>query len=251
MQIADANKTLLVRFGTLLLITSFLTLGACGSNSNAADLPSLPDDTVQEQPVGDDQAAAQIPQDASANLNAGQREGILQKYSYVDPTRVVPTKALADALVYFEANKNGFRNQDYISVIDFSKNSSEPRFYIVSMKTGEVWSIRVAHGKGSDANHDGFAEKFSNTSGAHASSLGYYRTAETYYGAHGLSLRLDGLSSTNSKARSRAVVIHGANYVQDTNVKQGRSWGCPAVSMENIQAVIKYLKGGSLIYAVN
>lgn len=242
------NKSFFSRFTTTLLVTSLLSLAACAGNGGSE--AALPDDTTEEQIVDNPGANATIPRDASESLSDSQREGILQKYNFVDPTRMVRTDALAKALVYFDANKSNFKNQNYVSVIDFAKHSSEPRFYIISMKTGAVWAIRVAHGKGSDANHDGYAEKFSNTSGAHASSLGFYRTAETYQGGHGLSLRLDGLSSTNSKARSRAVVIHGANYVQDTNVKQGRSWGCPAVSMQNLKNVIGYIKGGSLIYAV-
>ncbi|MCP5916770.1 murein L,D-transpeptidase catalytic domain family protein, partial [Klebsiella pneumoniae] len=75
------------------------------------------------------------------------------------------------------------------------------RFFIVDMNSGSVWPLHVAHGKGSDSNHDGYAEKFSNTSGSNASSLGYYITAETYNGSNGYSLRLDGMSSTNSNAR--------------------------------------------------
>ncbi|KHD87388.1 MAG: hypothetical protein OM95_14755 [Bdellovibrio sp. ArHS] len=231
------------------MVASFMILAACAGNGGG-DTAALPDDTTEEQIVGNPGASASVPRDASESLSDSQREGILQKYNYVDPTRMVRTEALAKALVYFDANKNNLKNQDFVSVIDFGKNSSEARFYIVSMKTGAVWAIRVAHGKGSDANHDGFAEKFSNTSGAHASSIGFYRTAETYQGGHGLSLRLDGLSTTNSNARARAVVIHGADYVQDTNIKQGRSWGCPAVSMQNLKNVVNYLKGGSLIYAV-
>ena len=119
------------------------------------------------------------------------------------------------------------------------------------METGSVWNIHVSHGKGSDSNHDGLAEKFSNVSGSNASSLGFYKTAETYQGKHGYSLRLDGLSETNSKARPRAIVVHGADYVKDKEVIQGRSWGCPAVSRMHSKKVIDLIKNGSLILAVN
>jgi hypothetical protein len=112
-----------------------------------------------------------------------------------------------------------------------------------------VKSIHVAHGKGSDSNNDGYATNFSNKVNSEASSLGFYLTAETYHGNHGLSLRLDGLSSTNSKARERSVVLHGADYVREAEVKAGRSWGCPAVSMALRGDVIELLKGGSLIFA--
>ncbi len=175
---------------------------------------------------------------------------ILQKYNHLDPRQVIPRNHLAKALIFFEQNKTRFPNQKVISILDFSRRSTEKRWHFVDLKTGAVWSVHVAHGKGSDSNHDGFAEKFSNTSGSNASSLGFYRTAETYSGKWGYSLRLDGLSSTNSNARARAVVIHGSTYVEDRPVIQGRSFGCPAVSMANRTQVINLIKGGSLIYAV-
>lgn len=82
-----------------------------------------------------------------------------------------------------------------------------------------------------------------------ATSLGFYRTGKIYIGKHGPSLRLDGLSTTNSNARDRAIVIHGADYVQEEGRIQGRSWGCPAVAQNNRESVIERLKGGSLLYA--
>jgi hypothetical protein len=82
------------------------------------------------------------------------------------------------------------------------------------------------------------------------SSLGYYITGSTYVGSHGTSLKLDGMSSTNSNARGRAIVVHGASYVSESSVIQGRSWGCPAVANSLKTKVINMLKNGSLIYAV-
>ncbi|HWU45027.1 MAG TPA: murein L,D-transpeptidase catalytic domain family protein, partial [Bdellovibrio sp.] len=70
-----------------------------------------------------------------------------------------------------------------------------------------------------------------------------------YDGSHGYSLSLDGLSSTNSNVRSRAIVVHGADYVSEADVIQGRSWGCPAVAMENRTKLIDMIKNGSIIYA--
>jgi len=173
---------------------------------------------------------------------------ILAKYDYVDPQHLVPTQALSEALIYFDAHASSIANKNYLSVINFAQNSREKRFYIINMSTGAVWAIHVAHGKGSDPNYTGNATRFSNSSGSDMSSLGYYRTAETYDGEHGLSLRLDGLSSTNSNARDRAIVIHAATYVQESGIVQGRSWGCPAVSPSVKDTVINLLKGGSIIY---
>ncbi|MEK2646254.1 murein L,D-transpeptidase catalytic domain family protein [Bdellovibrio sp. BCCA] len=249
MAINTKANSLFSRFSTALLLTSVLSLAACGGNPGGE--VTLPDDTTQEQIVDTPDVANDklLPDPSDAMVASSQRESILKNYDHVDPKHVVPYKALGDALVYFDQHKSSFKNTDYMAVLNFGQSSKQKRFYIINMKTGNVWAIHVAHGKGSDSNHDGYAEKFSNVSGSNASSLGIYRTAETYSGSHGLSLRLDGLSSTNSRARARAVVVHGASYVQESNVIQGRSWGCPAVAMENRDAVIKYLKGGAMIYA--
>ncbi|HEY8271045.1 MAG TPA: murein L,D-transpeptidase catalytic domain family protein [Pseudobdellovibrionaceae bacterium] len=223
-------------------------LTACGSNF---DTPRLNDDPTEEQPA--DAAAVQVEQvlvELPPVLSSQERESILAKYDYLDPNRVVPSKDLSDTVLYFEKNKSKIKNQNYIAVINFSQSSKEKRFYIVDMKTGSVQAIHVAHGKGSDVDHDGYAERFSNQSGTNASSIGFYTTAETYYGNHGLSLRLDGRSSTNSHARSRAIVLHGADYVREENIIQGRSWGCTAVSMVLRNRIIAMLKGGALINAV-
>ena len=110
---------------------------------------------------------------------------------------------------------------------------------------GKVERFLVAHGQGSDPSRTGYATRFSNENETHATSLGFFRTAETYDGKHGYSLRLDGLSATNSNARERAIVIHGADYVASL----GRSWGCPAVEMSVRTRLIDMLKGGSVILA--
>lgn len=199
-------------------------------------------------PVTEEPPTVQLPQDPTVPETYEER--VLRLYDHLDPERVVPTQALKEAVLYFHENKSKFTNQKVLSILDFNQSSVKKRWHFVYLGTGEVWSLHVSHGKGSDSNHDGYAEKFSNVSGSNATSLGFYRTAETYTGSNGYSLRLDGLSSTNSKARARAIVVHGASYVQDRNVIQGRSWGCPAVSMTHHRKVIDLIKGGSLIYAV-
>ncbi len=224
-----------------------------GYDTNA---PALPDD------LGSDSSdPAPNTDDGSANFAAGgfftpsltanQKAQVLAKYSYVDQGKTIRTALLQKALIYHDANKSRAKKTNILTVLDFSLPSNKKRLHIINMSTGSVWSLHVAHGKGSDANNDAYAESFSNTSGSNASSVGAYLTAETYSGSKGYSLRLDGLFATNSKARSRAIVIHGASYVQDSNVKQGRSWGCPAVSMTYRTKVIDMIKGGSIIFAGN
>lgn len=234
---------------------SLVTLLACAPSHQSQDVGSLPDETTTEA-----EEAALVPQlSATAQkklssfrepiMNETQMAGVLAKYDYVDPNHEVPDTLLKPAIAYFDANQDKIDNKNFLSVVDFNRNSKNSRFFIINMHTGAVWTIHVAHGKNSDPDNDGNATQFSNKPNSEMSSLGFYRTAETYSGKHGLSLRLDGLSSTNSNVRSRAVVVHGADYVRDTDVKPGRSWGCLAVSMNNRDKVVNQLKQGSIIYA--
>ena len=172
-----------------------------------------------------------------------------QGLAQLSSSRAVPKKSFQQAMEYFRLNQFKISNQKYISIINYAQKSYEKRFYIIELKSGHVLSLRTAHGRGSDPSHSGIASTFSNDPGSNASSLGYFLTAETYEGAHGLSLKLDGLSPSNDSARDRALVIHGADYVKEKDTTQGRSFGCPAVAMEVHKKVINMLKNGSLIYA--
>jgi hypothetical protein len=168
--------------------------------------------------------------------------------SHIDRDKIIPARLLTKALDYYMANFNQIKNQRYLVVIDFKAHNSVERFYLVDVDSGDVETYLTAHGKNSDPDFDGYATKFSDTNNSNMSSLGFYLTAETYYGQNGFSLRLDGLSSTNSNARKRAIVIHGADYVQPGG-KIGRSFGCPALEERYNKDVIERIKGGALIYA--
>lgn len=137
-----------------------------------------------------------------------------------------------------------------ITIIDYREPSGEPRFHLVDLVEQSVETLLVAHGKGSDPDHDGFADTFSNTPDSKMSSLGGFVTGETYYGRHGLSLRLHGLEPQNNLAEARAIVIHGADYVSEDRKVMGRSWGCPALSQNDAQRVIPKIKGGQFLYIV-
>ena len=142
-------------------------------------------------------------------------------------------------------------NKKLLSVIDYSKPSTEKRFFIIDLENHKLlYSTLVAHGKRSGYVN---ATTFSNRRGSNKSSLGFFRTGNSYFGKRGYSLQLEGLEKgINDNARSRGIVIHGANYVNekfvDGNGVIGRSWGCPSVSKKISKEIIDLLKGGSLLY---
>ena len=160
----------------------------------------------------------------------------------------VPKPAAEEAFDFFDANPDLFPNKEYMSILDFSVHSTEERWFLIELNTGEVTTLLVSHGRYSDPDHDGYANKFSNIVGSGMSSLGFYRTAERYYGKHGLSMRLDGLESSNSNARKRYIVVHGADYVDPNWNPLGRSLGCPAVERKWIRPLVDMIEEGSLLY---
>ena len=139
-----------------------------------------------------------------------------------------------------------------LTVIDYSKPSSERRLWVFDLKSKELlYEELVAHGQGSGAN---MATQFSNNDESHQTSLGLFVTRDTYVGKNGYSLRLDGLDrGVNDRARDRAIVMHGAPYVSESFVKAngrlGRSWGCPAISAAVAKQMIDRVKGGGLVFA--
>jgi hypothetical protein len=143
--------------------------------------------------------------------------------------------------------------RDWMGVVDFSLPSSDPRFHVVDLRSGQVESFRVAHGQGSDPNHNGFLDRFSNEFGSHASSNGTYTTGEYYHGKYGLSMKTRGHDWTNNNAEPRAIVIHNAWYAEPEVLAQhgklGRSQGCFAFSRDDQWSVMKKLAGGRMIYA--
>ena len=147
----------------------------------------------------------------------------------------------------------GYR--DFIGVADFSLPSRAPRFHLVNLADGSVSSHLVAHGRGSDPAHTGWLERFSNEPRSNATSAGAYRTGSLYQGAHGHSMRLEGLDPTNSNALSRAIVVHGAWYVNEEMIGHsgmlGRSQGCFAVADSSLAEIFARLGPGRLIYADN
>lgn len=142
-------------------------------------------------------------------------------------------------------------NKKLLSIIDYSKPSTEKRFFIIDIENHKLlYQTLVAHGKKSGYIN---ATTFSNKYGSHKSSLGFFRTGNSYYGIRGYSLKLEGLEKgINDNARQRGIIIHGANYVDERLVNGngviGRSWGCPAVSKKLSKEIINLLKGGSLLY---
>lgn len=160
---------------------------------------------------------------------------------------------LQRALRAYERHRNQLSARDYIGIADFSAPSRVPRFHLLDIVSGNSRSLLVAHGRGSDPDHSGWVERFSNLPGSAASSQGAYLTGDIYQGKHGRSRRLVGLDPDNNNAEARAIVIHAAWYVSPGMVREhgklGRSEGCFAFAENDLVAVLERLGPGRLLYA--
>jgi hypothetical protein len=157
-----------------------------------------------------------------------------------------------EKLIKYRAENRPNSHPRYWAVANFDLHSRHPRLFIFDVIAERTEAYLCAHGKGSEgATDDGMADVFSNIDGSGCSSLGIYLCAETYYGDNGYSMRLDGLQSSNSRARHRAIVVHGAPYVSQHMITEsgriGRSLGCPAVEHQHKVEVIDALRNGSLL----
>lgn len=143
------------------------------------------------------------------------------------------------------------KNDDLISIVDFSLPSSRKRLFIIDLKKKEVvYNTYVAHGRNSGKE---MASEFSNQPESNKSSLGLYLTGDTYIGKHGFSLRLLGEEKgINDNANSRAIVMHSAPYVSEGAIKMqgfiGRSLGCPALPENVYRPIIEKIKNGSCLF---
>lgn len=162
-------------------------------------------------------------------------------------------KVLRLALTAFtRAEQQGYVRKKLLTVIDYSKPSTEKRLWVFDLQRGRtVMNTWVSHGKNSGSLN---ASSFSNSNGSLKSSIGVFVTDKPYIGGHGISLRMRGLEKgINDHAYARNIVFHGAQYVNGSMARHlgrmGLSWGCPAVSTDMIKSLVDTIKGNTVVFA--
>jgi hypothetical protein len=190
--------------------------------------------------------------EAPVNLKNTWNQHVHSSYDCIQDT-TLSKKAFDYGLrgYYTLKNEGKLVNDRYLTIVDFTQHSSNKRLYVIDMESLDVvHKTYCAHGKNTGGAK---AAYFSNKSGSLQSSLGFFLTSETYSGKFDYALRLDGLESTNNKARERGIVMHGAEYATESFLSRndnvlGRSYGCPAVPMNEARTVIDLIKEGSCLY---
>jgi hypothetical protein len=140
---------------------------------------------------------------------------------------------------------------EYLSICDLSQSSKKRRLYLIDMvNTKLLVNTYVAHGHNSGTE---YATRFSNRPESLQSSLGFYITGDSFFGSHGLSLKIIGLEKGyNDNASKRNIVMHGADYVGENwlnhNGYLGRSYGCPAISLKESSFIINTIKNGTCLF---
>lgn len=143
-------------------------------------------------------------------------------------------------------------NQRYLTICDYSQPSIQKRLYVLDLQQGRIaYHSFVAHGRNTGAT---LATSFSNSNESHKSSLGFMITGNTYMGGNGYSMQFEGMEKgINCQVRTRAIVMHGSDYVNASRAvagsMMGRSWGCPAVPLSVHRQIINDIKGGSVFFA--
>lgn len=190
----------------------------------------------------------------AAGISLGLAAGTAPRvFAQASPLGLRDRKLMEIAKAQQEKAGNLLWRTDYVGIADYGLRSSERRFHFVNMDAGRVESYRVSHGDGSDPDHDGWLNWFSNEDGSHCSSKGTYMTYGWYTGRYGTSIRLEGLDPTNSNALDRAIVMHRAKYAEPEFLAKwgrlGRSNGCFAMSDADFKLALLHLGGGSVLYA--
>jgi|ERR1019366_6111311 hypothetical protein len=147
--------------------------------------------------------------------------------------------------------KQHIEKPNLLSIADLSQSSNSKRLYVIDIvKKKILFNTYVAHGRNSG---EEFAHSFSNEPNSFQSSLGFYLTKNTYQGAHGLSMKLEGIENgINNNAEQRGIIVHGARYVHESFIKLhgrlGRSQGCPAIPQKLCEPIVNSIKGGSCFF---
>lgn len=206
-------------------------------------LPHGQDVAVAEQ-IGHTSHAAPAPNTNNLDVDAMQ----LSKQAKNLSPQVINLAMIA----YKNALKQGVTHKKLLTIVDYSKPSTERRLWVFDLAKGKLlFNELVAHGKKSGENS---SVSFSNAPQSNKSSIGVYLTQETYSGKHGYSLKLDGLDKGfNDNAAARAIVVHSADYVSNnvasSKGRLGRSLGCLALSPKTSKPVIDTIKNGTVIFA--
>lgn len=149
------------------------------------------------------------------------------------------------------ANQFDIDHNNILTIIDYSLPASEKRLWVFDLAEQRLlFHTYVSHGLKTGSL---VSNAFSNRNNSKTSSVGLYKTLDTYYGREGISLRMQGLEpGFNDNAENRALVMHGGWYVNEPFIQQygrpGRSWGCPSLPQDLTKPILEKIRRNSLLF---
>lgn len=158
----------------------------------------------------------------------------------------------------YQKHRAKISRPDQMGIVDFTKASYEPRFYLFDFSTRKFTIYFVTHGINSGTNwviQTSNELKDDQDIGSKRSAHGSFLTLSTKVSQRtGYSLTIDGLDLDNKNTFKRFIYIHGGQGVnkdwQDShNGIFKRSQGCFVVDEPFRLEVIEQLKEGSFLYA--
>ena len=179
-------------------------------------------------------------------------KSLARVYARIHQSGKVNKRALQKAFKYYESNRYSHKLSDrHMAIADYTQTSLTRRLHLINLKSGDVKSYQVAHGRRSGP-VGGRVHTVSNVVGSNKTSQGFFkigfqegrtRTKGYHY------LPITGLEAANKKVGlptrmgGRDVVMHTARYVESG----GRSNGCFAIRPQDKYSVFSKLKGALLL----
>lgn len=238
METLDSLQSRRAMMKSALVMAGGLGLSACASRATNIAAAPIPVPPQALNPIAKPTLAIQEP--------------VFSRGRILAPEGVRP-QLFRRAIAALDKHSMRIQAHDRIAIADFAIPSALPRFHIINLGTGACETLLVAHGIGSDPEHTGILQRFSNEPNSNATCEGAFVTSDYYTGKHGPSQRLEGLDDSNNNALDRAIVVHGAWYSNPDMIakwgKLGRSQGCFAVGEADLEKVFLHLGAGRMIYS--
>ena len=134
--------------------------------------------------------------------------------------------------------------QEVAVLVDLAVSSHRVRLRVANLAQGSVMmECLVASGRGRSLKTRLWPQT-GDVPDSWLTPVGRCRVGERYEGAFGVSYRLDGLDSTNSNVRSRAIVLHPSEDVPERNYSLLPLWcsrGCVVVSPQSMRRLDEIL----------
>ena len=165
--------------------------------------------------------------------------------------RKISAELKSKALDAYEQNKSKISKDNYIIIVDYSKDILQKRLWLYDVKNNEaLLNTRVTHALKSGLI---YCNDISNKPNTGKTCIGSFVTGNQYIGKFGNSMNIHGLDENNSNAYNRRIVFHSnCNHryygVTIPSFLAIYSLGCFAFHEDDMDPFIDKVKDGVFMY---